>query len=114
MSRIRFVAFDLDGTLTRGDTVIECLATAMGFIERARELEALHEARRDRESLRVLREEIATSLRGFTEADLCGHLARLFYVGATPPPDMDVVHLPDGDLLAQARLVVGDAAGTRS
>lgn len=74
---VRLVAFDLDGTLVHGDTVIETLAKAMGHIERARELERLHEARRDRAALQFLREQIAACYTGVTEAELCGHLSRL-------------------------------------
>jgi len=40
----RLVAFDLDGTLLRGDTVCEALARRMGHFERMRELEAIQEA----------------------------------------------------------------------
>ena len=74
---IRLVAFDLDGTLCRGDTVIETLAKSMGHIDRARELERQHEQRRDRDSLRVLREEIARCYGGATETELNRHLSRL-------------------------------------
>jgi HAD superfamily phosphoserine phosphatase-like hydrolase len=74
---IRLVAFDLDGTLARGDTVIETLARAMGHLERARELERVHEARRDRESLVVFREQIAACYGEATDAELCRHLDRL-------------------------------------
>lgn len=75
--RIRLVAFDLDGTLVRGDTVIETLARAMGHLDRARALETFHDARRDRESLRYLREQIAACYRGVTHEELCRHLAGL-------------------------------------
>ena len=74
---IRLVAFDLDGTLVRGDTVIETLARAMGHLERARELERLHEAHRDRESLVFLREQIAACYGGAADTELCRHLNRL-------------------------------------
>ncbi|MDA1348223.1 MAG: HAD-IB family phosphatase [Chloroflexi bacterium] len=40
MSRIRLVAFDLDGTLLRGDTVCEVIARRLGLLERMRALEA--------------------------------------------------------------------------
>ena len=76
-ARIRLVAFDLDGTLVRGDTVIETLAKAMGHTDRARALEEFHDARRDRASLRVLREEIAACYRGVSADELCRHLERL-------------------------------------
>ncbi len=39
-SGIRLVAFDLDGTLLRGDTVCEVLARRLGRLDRMRELEA--------------------------------------------------------------------------
>jgi HAD superfamily phosphoserine phosphatase-like hydrolase len=39
-SRVRVVAFDLDGTLLRGDTVCEVLARPLGRLGRMRELEA--------------------------------------------------------------------------
>lgn len=71
------MAFDLDGTLVRGDTVIETLAKAMGHIDRARALETVHDARRDRESLRYLREQIAACYRGVGDDELCRHLAGL-------------------------------------
>ena len=77
MPGIRLVAFDLDGTLVRGDTVIETLAKAMGHVERARALETVHDARRDRESLRYLREQIAACYRGVSADELCGHLTGL-------------------------------------
>lgn len=73
---IRLVAFDLDGTLVRGETVIETIAKAMGHIDRARELEALHDARRDRDSLRVLREEIARCYGAASPAELTAPLDR--------------------------------------
>jgi HAD superfamily phosphoserine phosphatase-like hydrolase len=74
---IRLVAFDLDGTLVRGDTVIEHLAKALGHWERARELEAFHDARRDRDSLKILREEIAACYRGASISEIVGHLASI-------------------------------------
>lgn len=76
-ARIRLVAFDLDGTLVRGDTVIETLAKAMGHIDRARALETFPDARRDRESLRYLREQIAACYRGVSADELTRHLGRL-------------------------------------
>lgn len=76
-SRIRLVAFDLDGTLTRGDTVCEAIARGMGHLSRMRALEAIADARRDRESLRSLREELASYYRGATAAELRSHLRAL-------------------------------------
>ncbi len=40
-TRVRLVAFDLDGTLTRGDTVCEAIARRIGRLERMREIERL-------------------------------------------------------------------------
>ena len=76
-SPIRLVAFDLDGTLTRGDTVCEAIARGMGHLERMRALEATAEARRDRASLRVLREELAGYYRAAPPAELGCHLRSL-------------------------------------
>src|SRR5262245_24201598 len=73
-SPIRLVAFDLDGTLTRGDTVCEAIARGMGHLDRMRALEANAEARRDRASLRSLREELARYYRAATRAELYSHL----------------------------------------
>ena len=39
-SNVKLVAFDLDGTLLRGDTVLEVLAAGLGRLERMRELES--------------------------------------------------------------------------
>ena len=71
------VAFDLDGTLVRGSTVCEVIAQAMGHLSRMRELEAIADARRDRESLRSLREELAACYRGTTTEQLQAHLPAL-------------------------------------
>ncbi len=61
--RIRLVAFDLDGTLTRGDTVCEIIGRRLGHLRRVRELEALCAERRDRDSVRLLRTELASIYR---------------------------------------------------
>ena len=76
-SPIRLVAFDLDGTLTRGDTVCEAIARGMGHLDRMRALEAITEARRDRASLRALREELASHYRAVTGTALRSHLRSL-------------------------------------
>jgi len=75
--RIRLVAFDLDGTLTRGDTVCETIARRLGHLRRVRELEALCAERRDRDSLRLLRTELASIYRGATRARLRSSLSSL-------------------------------------
>jgi phosphoserine phosphatase len=41
--RIRLVAFDLDGTLLRGDTVCTSIARSIGTLERMQEMERGHE-----------------------------------------------------------------------
>ncbi len=76
-ARLRLAAFDLDGTLLRGDTVCEALARKLGHLERMRELEAVHEARRDRESLRSLRTELAVYYQAVPAADLHSYLSTL-------------------------------------
>lgn len=53
MSRIRLVAFDLDGTLLRGDTVCEVIARRLGLLERMRELEATVKSREEIARARV-------------------------------------------------------------
>lgn len=58
---VALAALDLDGTLTRGETVSEAIAGKLGRLERMRELEA---ADGDRESTRRLREEVAEWFRG--------------------------------------------------
>jgi phosphoserine phosphatase len=75
--RLRLVAFDLDGTLIRGDTVCEALARKLGHLERMRELEAIHEERQDRESLRSLRQELAVYYRGVPAIELQSCLSAL-------------------------------------
>jgi len=80
-ARLRLAAFDLDGTLLRGDTVCEALARHMGHLERMRQLEATQDARQDRESLLFLRTELAAYYRGVPAADLRSYLSTL-----TPAP----------------------------
>jgi phosphoserine phosphatase len=76
-SPIQLVAFDLDGTLSRGDTVCEAIARGLGHLDRMRELEAVADERRDRESLRSLREELAAYYRGTTATEPCACLGSL-------------------------------------
>jgi phosphoserine phosphatase len=77
MQRVRLVAFDLDGTLARGDTVCEVLARKLGHVARMRELEAMAARRRDRESIRLLRDETAKYYRDVTLTELRAHLGSL-------------------------------------
>ena len=62
---LRLAAFDLDGTLLRGQTACEAIAKGIGRIERMRELERL-------ESTDI--EEMAEWYSDFTFSDLCKHL----------------------------------------
>lgn len=59
----------------------EALARKLGHLERMRELEATQEARQDRESLLVLRTELAAYYRGVPALDLRSYLSTL-----TPAP----------------------------
>ncbi len=43
--RIRLAAFDLDGTLTRGDSACESIGRRVGHLHRVRVLEALCDGR---------------------------------------------------------------------
>lgn len=52
---IRLAAFDLDGTLVRGETICEVFARRLGRLDRMRELEQL----RDRDDVALAREEMA-------------------------------------------------------
>ena len=63
---LRLAAFDLDGTLLRGQTACEAISKGIGRIERMRELERL-------ESTDI--EEMAEWYSDFTFSDLCNHLA---------------------------------------
>jgi phosphoserine phosphatase len=74
---IRLVAFDLDGTVLRGDTVCQVLAKALGHEAELRRLEAAHERQRDRASLRALRDTLAGHYRAVTPEALASHLSRL-------------------------------------
>lgn len=57
-SGVRLAAFDLDGTLTRGDTVVEAFARQLGRLERARAFERLRAVA----DLTAAREEMAAWL----------------------------------------------------
>jgi hypothetical protein len=75
--RIRLVAFDLDGTLTRGDTVCEVIGRQMGHFRRVRALEAICGKQRDRDSVRLLRTELVSYYRAATRAKLRSFLSSL-------------------------------------
>lgn len=76
-ARLRLAAFDLDGTLLRGDTVCEALARKLGHLERMRELEATQEERQDRDSLLFLRTELAAYYQGVPALELRSYLSTL-------------------------------------
>lgn len=73
--RIRLVAFDLDGTLLRVENACETLARELGHLDRMRELESLYAERRDRASLRLLREQLVACYGGIPPAALRSYLA---------------------------------------
>ena len=54
---VRIAAFDLDGTLTRGQTACEAIAEGIGHIGRMRELEQLESSQI--EEIMAAREEMA-------------------------------------------------------
>ena len=70
---ILLVAFDLDGTLLRGDTVCLALATQLGKRERMQEMERLTA----RDDIAAAREEMAAWYRGVPIDDLCASLAAI-------------------------------------
>jgi phosphoserine phosphatase len=76
-SRVRLVAFDLDGTLVRGSSVCEVLASKLGHLDRMRALESIARQRRDREAIRLLRDEAATHYGAVTIAELRSSLCPL-------------------------------------
>lgn len=53
---VRLAAFDLDGTLLRGDTVFEAIARPLGHLERTQEFENLNRV----EDIKTAREEVAS------------------------------------------------------
>ena len=68
---IRAVAFDLDGTLLRGETVCEVLARPLGRLPRMRELERVT----DREAIVSAREEMAGWYRDYRHSELVAFLS---------------------------------------
>ena len=73
--RGRLAAFDLDGTLLRGQTVCEAIAMGIGRIERMRELEQLESSQI--EEVTAAREEMAQWYSALTSRDLCQYLAAI-------------------------------------
>ena len=69
---VRLAAFDLDGTLLRGETVCEAIARGIGRIHRMREFERLDS--NQIEEVTAAREEMAAWYSSFTLEELCKHL----------------------------------------
>ncbi len=69
------VAFDLDGTLLRGETVCEAIARGIGHLPRMQELERLQSD--DVEGMTAAREEMAEWYSLFTFDELCRPLASI-------------------------------------
>ena len=67
---MRFAAFDLDGTLLRGDTVLEAIARPLGRLDRTREFERLTQ----RADIKMAREEVATWYEGHGFSELRSYL----------------------------------------
>ena len=72
---MRLAAFDLDGTLLRGQTCCEAIAYGVGRIERMRELEQL-QANQIAE-VTAAREEMAEWYSTYTLSSLCRHLTAI-------------------------------------
>jgi phosphoserine phosphatase len=67
---VRLVAFDLDGTLLRGDTVLEAIARPLGRLDRTRQFETLHRLK----DIKAAREEVAGWYRLHSLPELTEHL----------------------------------------
>jgi len=76
MGTIRLVVFDLDGTLTRGDTVCCVLARRLGHFERMLELERTIT---DEPGIMRMREELVGYYRGRSAAELVSCLENLVF-----------------------------------
>ena len=72
---MRIAAFDLDGTLIRGQTACEAIAGGIGRLERMREFEQLRS--NQIEQIKAAREEMAEWYSPFTFSDLCQHLTAI-------------------------------------
>lgn len=71
----RLAAFDLDGTLLRGQTACEAIAKCIGRLGRMRELEQLES--NQIEEITAAREEMAEWYSPFTFGELCRHLTAI-------------------------------------
>ena len=72
---LRLVAFDLDGTLLRGQTACEAIARGIGRLERMREFEEL--GYDQVEAIMAARQEMAEWYSAFSLDELRGHLATI-------------------------------------
>lgn len=70
-STVRLVAFDLDGTLLRGDTVCQAIARRMGHLARMNEIEQLQE----RAAIAAARVELAGYYQSISHDELVAHVA---------------------------------------
>ena len=70
---MKLVAFDLDGTLLRGESVWEAIARGIGRLERVREMERIDPARI--EEITAAREESAGWYSSFTNDELLEHVS---------------------------------------
>jgi HAD superfamily phosphoserine phosphatase-like hydrolase len=73
---IQLVAFDLDGTLVRGETCVEAIARRIGRSEECAAFERL-DAGRDVEAVTTARETMAEWYRGYPEEELVAGLSDL-------------------------------------
>ena len=72
---VRLAAFDLDGTLLKGETVCEAIASGIGRIEQMREFEQLQHTQI--EEIAAAREEMAKWYSRYAFQELCGHLTKM-------------------------------------
>ena len=72
---VRLAAFDLDGTLLKGETVCEAIASGIGRSERMQELEQLQYTQI--EEIAAAREEMAKWYFRHELQELCGHLTKI-------------------------------------
>lgn len=73
MESVELAAFDLDGTILRGDTVCEAIARELGRLDRMRELERANTT----EEIRALREELAEWYHPYAVEELSGPLPEM-------------------------------------
>jgi len=74
-SAIRLVAFDLDGTLLRHQTVCEVLASQIGTSERMQQFELLHQSEDTRQAIK----EMAGWYRSWSRTQLCTFLQKAHF-----------------------------------